>query len=83
MKITIRHAASSYGIPVILDDAGNLVEHPEGIRAIRKLLGMSTAELGGACGVSPRTIEGWEGGRIPTAAALNVMGAMVADLKPA
>ena len=63
MKITIDHPASSYGIPVILDDAGNLVDYAPGIRAIRAKLGLNTAQLGSEIGVSGRTIENWEQGR--------------------
>ena len=70
MKITIDHPASSYGIPVILDDAGNLVDYAPGIRAIRTKLGLNTAQLGSEIGVSGRTIENWEQGRLPSASSL-------------
>jgi len=87
MKITIYHAASSYGHPVILDDDGDLMDYAEGIKLLRSKLKLSTANLANACGVSPRTVEGWEQGRSPSAAALNAMANLmkvgsVLKLKP-
>ena len=73
MQVTTQHATSSYGIPVILDDAGQVMDYAPGVRAVRAKLEFSTQQLADACGVSRRTVEGWEQGRLPTAAALNVM----------
>lgn len=77
MTITCNHSASSYGMPVILDDAGHVMDYAPGIKAIRAKLGWGTQQLADACGVSKRTVEGWEQGRMPSAAALNVMAALV------
>lgn len=33
------------------------------VRKLRKTSGYSVSSLAVACGVSPRTVEGWEGGR--------------------
>lgn len=76
MRITTDHAASSYGIPVILNDEGQVMDHAPGVQAVRRHLGLSTAELGAACGKSRRTVEGWEQGRhmVPTAALLVMAG---------
>ena len=76
MKITIDHPASSYGVPVMLDDDGSVLPYAKGIRMIRKRLRLSTSDLGAMCGVSARTIEQWEYKRLPHAAALNVMSTM-------
>jgi len=73
MVITTNHSASSYGQPVILDDDGNLMDYAAGIKLLRSKLELSTSNLANVCGVSKRTVEGWEQGRLPTAAALNVM----------
>lgn len=73
MKITCDHSASSYGIPVILDESGELMDSAPGIKRLRAKLGFSTQQLADACGVSRRTVEGWEQGRPPDAAPLNVM----------
>jgi DNA-binding transcriptional regulator YiaG len=73
MQITTDHSASSYGMPVILSDAGKLVDYAPGIKALRFKLKLTTQQLGEACGVSARTVEGWEQGRMPPAAPLNVM----------
>lgn len=77
MQVTTTHSASSYGMPVILDDDGNLMDYAPGVKAIRVKLDITTAELAEKCGVSKRTVEGWEQGRMPTAAALNVMGDLI------
>lgn len=63
MRITTDHAASSYGIPVVLDDDGNPLDQGPGVRAVRRRLGLSVAQLGEAVGKSPRTIEGYEQSR--------------------
>ena len=71
--ITTTNSASSYGQPVILSDGGEVLDYAEGIKAVRSKLEMTTQSLADACGVSKRTVEGWESGRMPAAAALNVM----------
>lgn len=77
MKITCDHSASSYGIPVIIGDSGDVMDYALGIKLFREKLNLSTSELGSACNVSRRTVEGWEQGRMPDAAALNVMSALL------
>jgi len=77
MRVTTNHSASSYGQPVILADDGSLLDYAPGIKAVRAKLGWSTQQLADACGVSRRTVEGWEQDRMPTAAALNVMASLV------
>ena len=77
MKITCDHPASKFGLPVILDDSGEVMDYAAGIKAVREKLGMSTQELADACGVSKRTVEGWEQGRTPDAAPLNLMSGLV------
>lgn len=76
MRVTCDHPASSFGLPVIVD-GGEVVEYAEGIKAIRDKCGLTTQSLADLCGVSRRTVEGWEQGRMPTAAALNVMSTLV------
>ena len=73
VKVTCDHAASSYGIPVILDDRGLVMDYGPGIKAARTQLGFSVAQLAETCGVSERTLNGWEQGRMPSTAALNVL----------
>jgi hypothetical protein len=77
MKITLHHPASSYGVPVILDDAGNVMDYPDGFRAIRARLGLSVGDVGALCDCSPRTVQGWELNRPPSAAALNALGLLL------
>lgn len=77
MRVTTSHSCSSYGQPVILSDEGEVMDYAPGVKAIRAKLSMSTQDLADACGVSRRTVEGWEQGKQPNAAALNVMASLV------
>jgi ribosome-binding protein aMBF1 (putative translation factor) len=79
MKITCNHSSSSYGVPVILSDDGDVMDYAPGIKAVRAKLSLSTQDLAEKCNVSRRTVEGWEQGRMPDAAALNVMAQLLAS----
>lgn len=79
MRITTDHSASSYGQPVILADDGSVMDYAPGVRAARKLLDLSTADFGGRMGVSARTVEGWEQGRVPNNTALRLMATLLAQ----
>jgi hypothetical protein len=83
MQITIEHPASSYGVPVILDDSGQPLDYADGLRRCRYRLKLSTVELGRYFGCSGRTIEGYEQGRIIPVAALNVLSALINQLNQA
>lgn len=63
MTITTDHAASSYGVPVILGDDGGLMDYGPGVREVRRRLGLSRSALGERLGASARTVEGWEQGK--------------------
>jgi len=63
MKITTDHPTSSYGIPVIIDDAGQVMDYGPGVKAIRRNMGLNTNDFGSLIGVSGRTVEGWEQGK--------------------
>lgn len=77
MKITTDHPASARGTPVMLDDSGAVIGTAAGVKLLRERLGLSTTQFGEATGFSRRTVEGWEQGRAPTAAALNAMAAFL------
>jgi ribosome-binding protein aMBF1 (putative translation factor) len=79
MKITCNHSSSSYGVPVIIADDGAVMDYAPGIKSVRAKLGFSTQDLAERCNVSRRTVEGWEQGRMPDAAALNVMAQLLAS----
>lgn len=79
MKITCNHSSSSYGVPIILGDDGDVMNYALGIKAVRSKLGISTQDLAEKCNVSRRTVEGWEQGRMPDAAALNAMAQLLAS----
>jgi len=48
----------------------------ESIQAFRVRQGWTVADLAERCGVSARTVEGWEGGRAPSGAARVTLRAM-------
>jgi hypothetical protein len=59
MRITTRHSRSSYGIPVILDDRGQVMDQVPGLAAVLARLGWTRADLAARTGNSPRTVEAW------------------------
>lgn len=82
MRITTDHPSSSYGQPVILDDDGQVIDYPAGVRAIRRQLTDTQAEFAARLGVSKRAVESWEyGDRIPSAKALNAMADVLSKCK--
>lgn len=59
MRITTDHPASSYGVPVILDDAGELMDYGHGIREALSVLGWTRREFADRAGKSLSTIDRW------------------------
>lgn len=75
MRITTNHPASSYGLPVILDDDGQVMDYGPGLKAVRKRLGWTQVELGVRTNKSIQSVKKYESGEIPTPAeVLNVLG---------
>lgn len=72
MRVTTDHSSSSYGIPVILDDRGRVMDYGPGVRAVLERLGWGKHTAAERCNVSIRTVEGWFQGRMPLVSALNV-----------
>lgn len=79
MKLTTNHSASSYGVPVFLDGDGNPMDYAPALRQLRKDKGWSVAYVAGLCGVSKRTAEGWEQGRLPSNSALIALSQFIND----
>lgn len=77
MKITTNHSASSYGMPVILDDRGHVMDYAPGVKAARAKLNLTAEQLAEKLGVSVRTVNGWEQGRLPSAQGLNMLGILL------
>ncbi len=78
MKLSTTHSASSYGTPVFIDSAGNLMDYNKGIKELRRLMGWTSVKpLAKKIGFSPRTVEGWEQGRKPPKTALISMKNML------
>jgi len=73
MTITTQHSASSYGLPVILDDRGRLMDPAPGVRACLARLGWTQPVFAEKCGVKLRTVEHWLGTGLIPANALNVL----------
>ena len=73
MRVTTNHPSSSYGVPVILADHGGVMDYGPGVKAIREKAGMTTQQLADEIGVSRRTVEGWESGRMPSTLALRAL----------
>jgi ribosome-binding protein aMBF1 (putative translation factor) len=62
MKITTNHPCSHYGIPVILDDNGDVMDDAPGIKAVRRRCGLTAEQFAAECGVSVYTVNAWEQG---------------------
>lgn len=78
MRLTADHSASSYGIPIFVDGNNVPMDYADGIRKLRHLKGWTSVQpLADHCGVSPRTVEGWEQGRMPSKTALKLMSALL------
>ena len=77
MRVTTNHSASSCGQPVILSDGGEVMDYAPCIKAIRDKLGFTTQQLADEIGVSRRTVEGWESGRMPSTLALRALVSLV------
>jgi DNA-binding transcriptional regulator YiaG len=72
LELTTSHSASSYGQPVFVLD-GELIAHPEGVKALRELKGWNQQQLADEMGTSVRTVQGWEQGRPIMPMALKLM----------
>ncbi|HRW57947.1 MAG TPA: hypothetical protein P5185_09335 [Oscillospiraceae bacterium] len=74
MRVTCDHSASSYGIPVILDDDGAVMDYAAGLTAVLQRLGWSRERAAIAAGYkSARSIEKFWQGVPPSAQLLNVL----------
>lgn len=75
MKITCHHPASSYGIPVILDDDGNVMDYAPGLATALDRLGWTWQRLALFWGHSTaRSVERYRQGlAVPPAAKLNML----------
>ena len=75
MRVTCHHSASSFGVPVIIDDAGALMDYGPGLTAILNKLGWTRADFAAHCGYkSARSVEKFWQGVVPPAATLNMLG---------
>lgn len=55
------------------DDKGRAMPQADFIKELRRRHRVGTRELADVCGVSPRTVEGWEQGRPMSKAALKLL----------
>ena len=77
MKLTTDHAQSSYGIPIFVDSDNRPLDYADGFRQLRQERGWSTERLADLVGVSYRTVEGWEQGRMPSTTALRLLATLL------
>ncbi len=78
MKITTKHKASKFGVPVILNDAGDVMPTHEGYIMVKEKLKLTYHVIAFYCGVSARTAEGWaSSSRTIPAAALVVLAELL------
>lgn len=71
MKITLNHPKSKGGMPVFINDARQVIATAAALKKIRvDCLKLSVPAFAALLGTSPRTVNGWEQGRPPSAAAL-------------
>ena len=70
IRLTTSHSASSYGVPIFVDEKNNPLDYAPAIKQLRSDNGWSTTDLAEKLGKSRRTIEGWEQGRMPDKTAL-------------
>ncbi len=61
--VTVNKKYTRFGIPIFIDEDGNLISGAEGIRYFRQRYQWSVSDLGKRCSVSGRTVEGWEQGK--------------------
>ena len=82
MQITTRHPASQYGHPVILNDAGTVLNIKDGLFLAMETLGWSRADLAEKTGISKRTIENYfiDRGKVQVHV-LNVLSDALEDLE--
>lgn len=77
MRLTTDHSMSSYGIPIFVDGGNNPIDYADGFRRVRQLKKWTTADLAEQLGVSARTVEGWEQGRMPSKPALFILSKLI------
>jgi DNA-binding XRE family transcriptional regulator len=77
LRLAPDHPQSSYGIPVFVDRGNNPLDYADGVRMLRRMMGWSVEELGERCGVSPRTVQGWEQGRNISGESLHAIKAIL------
>jgi DNA-binding transcriptional regulator YiaG len=77
MRLTTEHSMSSYGIPIFVDENNFPIDYADGVRQLRQQFCWSVRDLADHCGASPRTVEGWEQGRLPSKPALLLMQKML------
>lgn len=74
MRLTTDHPSSNHSITVFVDGDNNPLDYADGVKRFRKLKGFKTAaDLAERLGVSTRTVQGWEQGRMPSHIALKFM----------
>ncbi len=69
----IKIVQKSPGDTPVFAKNGEILDSKDGIKEFRRERNLSTSKLAEICGVSRRTVEGWEGGKNPSKAALTTL----------
>ena len=72
IRLTTDHSASSYGMPIFVDEKNNPLDYGVGLKQVAKDQGWTTKQLAEKLGVESPTIHNWYQGRrmIPKTALL-------------
>lgn len=77
IKLSRDHSSSSNGFPVFIYEDGQPMDYALALNQLRKNKGWSVRDAAEKVGVSPRTWEGWEQGRMPSKTALLLLSHII------
>jgi DNA-binding transcriptional regulator YiaG len=77
IKLSRDHSSSSSGCPVFVYEDGQPMDYALALNQLRKNKGWSVRDAAEKVGVSPRTWEGWEQGRMPSKTALLLLSHII------
>ena len=63
MTVTTRHPESKFGVPVVLDEEGRVLDTCHAVRFFRRYYGLTSREFGQMTNATSNSVIGWECGR--------------------
>ena len=82
LKMISEAGRRMHGVPTSFERAKDGTNYGRSIQAVRERFGLSTTELAKELGVAKRTVEGWEGGRMPSGPIIVLLQRLATRLKP-